>query len=88
VALQRLILTFKHEEIVIHALYITTQDGPNPGTKARTRVVTNLARKGLRQALASLEGRVDVVGVSGYNVREDILLATTAPDANKLVKGG
>jgi hypothetical protein len=56
VALQRLILTCKHEEIVIHALYRTTQNGPNPGTKARTRVVTNLAREGLRQALVSLEG--------------------------------
>jgi hypothetical protein len=70
--LQRLIITFKPEELVLHALY-RTQDGPSPGTKARTRAVVNLTREGLRQALASLEGRVDVVGVSGYDVREDAL---------------
>jgi hypothetical protein len=56
VTLERLVITFKSEELDIHALYIT-QDGPSPETKARTRVVANLAREGLRQALAALEDR-------------------------------
>ncbi len=34
--LQRLVLTFKPEELVVHALY-RTDEGPNPGTKARRR---------------------------------------------------
>jgi hypothetical protein len=72
--LQRLILTFKPEEIVLHALY-RTQDSPNPGTKARTTAVVNLTRQGLRQALASLdsEGGAEVVGTSGFSTHEDIL---------------
>src|SRR5829696_7487747 len=56
---------FKPEELVVHALY-RTQDGPNPGTKARTREAAELARAGLQDALEAIEGRVDVVGVSGY----------------------
>jgi len=36
VSLQRLIVTFKPEEIIVHALY-RTQDGPDPNTKARRR---------------------------------------------------
>jgi hypothetical protein len=36
--LERLILTFKSDEIVLHALY-KTHDGPNPGTSARQREV-------------------------------------------------
>ena len=39
----------------MHTLYHKKQ-GPNPGTKARRRQVQDLAREGLRQALASLEG--------------------------------
>jgi hypothetical protein len=53
--LQRIVATSKDGEKVIHALY-KTQDGPNPATKARRRAVEDLAREGLRQALASLEG--------------------------------
>jgi hypothetical protein len=34
VSLQRLIITFKPEELVLNALY-RDQDGPNPGAKAR-----------------------------------------------------
>jgi hypothetical protein len=86
VTLRRLVITFKSEELVIHALY-RTQDGPSPGTKARTRVVANFACEGLRQALAALEGPTDLVGTSGYDVREDVLWATASPDADKLVKG-
>jgi hypothetical protein len=73
--LQRLIITFKPEETIMHALY-RTQDGPSPNTKGRRREITDLTREGLRQALASLEGRVDLVGTSGYEVREDIVLCT------------
>jgi hypothetical protein len=72
--LRRLIITFKDEELVMHALY-RTQDGPGPNTKARSRAVEGLVREGLRQALASLEGHVDVVGTSGYEVREDTVSA-------------
>ena len=71
--LQRLVLDYRSGELVVRCLYRSSLDGPGPSTKARAREVTELARDGLRQALASLEGRVDVVGVSGYNVREDIL---------------
>ena len=78
--LQRLIITFKPEETITHALY-RTHDGPGPNTKARRREVEELAREGLRQALASLEGRVDVVGTSGFTQRQDVLLATTSPAA-------
>ena len=85
-SLQRLILTFKPKEIVLHVLY-STQDGPNPGTKARQREVTDLARKGLTRALEALEAGTEVVGTSGYDVREDVLLVTTSPDADKLAKG-
>jgi hypothetical protein len=72
--LQRLIITFKPEELIIHALY-RSQDGPNPGTQARGKEVSELTREGLREALRALEGRVDVVGTSGYSVREDIMVA-------------
>ncbi len=84
--LQHLIITFKPEELVMHALY-RSQGGPNPGTKARTREVTELARSGLTQALEALEGGAECVGTSGSTTREDILVATTSPDADKLVKG-
>jgi len=70
--LQRLIITFKPEETIMHALY-RTQDGPSPNTKARRRAVTNLAREGLRQALLSLESGAECVGTSGYEVREDTI---------------
>jgi len=85
--LQRLIVTFKPEETIIHALY--RSDGrSNPGTKARRREVEQLARSGLRQALASLdEGDVTMCGASGFTQREDIL-SVGSPDAAKLVKDG
>ena len=50
--LQRLI-TFKPKEIILHALY-RTQDGTNPGTKARCKEVKELTRSGLTQALEAL----------------------------------
>jgi len=74
--LHRLILTFKPEEIVMHALYRTEGDA-GPNTKARRREVQDLTREGLRQALASLEERVDVISTSGFAQREDVLLVMT-----------
>jgi hypothetical protein len=79
VTLQRLTITFKPEEIVLHALY-RSQDGPNPGTKARTRAVAELARSGLRDALEALEDGAECVGTSGFTQRQDILVALPRPD--------
>jgi len=71
VTLQRLIVTFKPEELIVHALY--RSDGiSNPGTKARAREVTELARSGLRDALEALEGGdVTMCGTSGFTQREE-----------------
>ena len=89
-ALKRLALDYRDGEVVVRCLY-RSQDGPNPGTKARQREVEELVRLGLRDALEALAGRVDVVGVSGYTVREDILCIDIEdmPDVlhKKLVKG-
>ena len=68
--LQRLIITIKPKELVVHALY-RTQDGPGPDTKARRRHVTELARTGLPQALETLKG-AECVGTSGFTTREDV----------------
>jgi hypothetical protein len=84
--LQRLVLDFRAGEIVVRCLY-GTQSLSNPGTKAGAREVSRLARSGLQDALRALEGDVEVVGTSGFTTREDVLLATTSPDADKLVKG-
>ncbi len=72
-SLRRLVLTFERDATTIRALYCT-KTGPNPGTKARAREVTELATSGLREALAALEGRVDVVGESGFETREDVVV--------------
>jgi hypothetical protein len=84
--LQRLVIETKPEEVVIRVLY-RSQDGPNPGTKARQREVTDLARKGLTRALEALEAGTEVVGTSGYDVREDVLLLTTSPKTATPAKG-
>jgi hypothetical protein len=84
--LQRLVIEMKPEEVVIRVLY-RSQDGPNPGTKARQREVTELAREGLTRALEGLEAGAEYVGTSGFTTRENVLLAMTSPDADKLVKG-
>jgi len=60
--LQRLIITFKPDVLVVHAL-CRTQD-----------------------ALEALKSGVEVLGTSGFTMREDVLLATTSPDAAKIVK--
>jgi hypothetical protein len=70
--LQRLVLDFRSGELVMRVLYCS-EDGPSPGTKARARVVGDLARSGLRDALEALEGGAECVGTSGFTTREDIL---------------
>jgi hypothetical protein len=85
--LQRLVLTFKPDGLEVRTLY-RRQAGPNPGTKARRREVAQLARTGLLEALEALEGDVEDLGTSGYEVREDVLhLPTASPATAKLVKG-
>ena len=70
--LQRLVLDYRTGELVVRCLYRSKGES-NPGTVRRRREVEDLCRSGLEQALASLEGGAEVVGVSGYTVREDIL---------------
>ncbi len=85
--LQRLVLTFKPDGLEARVLY-RRQAGPNPGTKARRREVSELVRTGLQDALEALEGDVEDLGTSGYEVREDVLhLPTASPATAKLVKG-
>jgi len=80
--LQRLVLDFRTGELVVRCLYLS-KGNSNPGTKTRWREVMELTREGLSAALEALEGRVDVVGTSGFTTREDVLLATTSPTARK-----
>ena len=80
--LQRLVLDYRAGELIVRCLY-RTEGGSGPNTKARAREVTELARSGLRDALEALEGGADVVGVSGYTVREDIL-SLSRPDGEAL----
>jgi hypothetical protein len=79
--LERLVLDFRSGELVVRCLY-RTQDGPNPGTKARTREVTALVRSGLTRALQVLDaGDVAICGTSGFSQREDLLsVAVPRPD--------
>ncbi len=80
--LQRLVLDYRTREILVRGLE-RAQSGSNPGTKARAREVAGLARSGLQDALEALEGGAECVGTSGFSTREDILLATTPPAADK-----
>jgi hypothetical protein len=80
VTLQRLVLDFRSGELVMRCLY-RSEDGPRPGTKARTRVVADLVRSGLQDALEALEGGAECVGTSGFTTREDVLLATASSAA-------
>jgi len=85
--LERLVLDYRTGELIVRCLYRSTLDAPDPGTVRRRREVEELAREGLRQALASLEGGAEVVGTSGFTQREDVILLTTSPSKAKLVKG-
>jgi hypothetical protein len=80
--LQRLVIEFKGSELVLRCLYRRSlEDAPGSSTKRREREVAELTREGLSTALEALEGRVDVVGTSGYSVREDLLsVALPRPD--------
>ena len=80
--LQCLVLDFRGEETVIRVLYRSKGDS-NPGTKARRREVTELARTGLTAALEASEGGAEVVGTSGFTQREDIL-SLPCPDEGVL----
>jgi hypothetical protein len=71
VSLQRLAFTFKPKGVEIRTLY-RTKSGSSPAMKARTREVAELTRTGLQEALTALERRVDVVGTSGFETRENI----------------
>ena len=84
--LQRLVIDYRSGELVLRCLY-KTDNGPNPGTKARRREVEDLAREGLRQALRALEGDVTMAGTSGFSTREDILLAAASPAVDTQAKG-
>ncbi len=71
-ALQRLVITFDGDDLVVRCLY-KTQGSPGPGTKARRREARDLARGGLEQALKALTvGDLVDLGTSGYEVREDV----------------
>ncbi len=79
--LQRIILTFKPEGFEARVLYRSdAKAGPGPGTKARAREVRELTRTGLKRALEALDGsaRVDVIGTSGFETREDTISAGEA----------
>ena len=76
----RLVLDFRTGELIVRCLY-RTEGGASPNTKARQREVSVLVRAGLEQALEALEGRVDVVGTSGFMTREDVVLCTISDDA-------
>jgi hypothetical protein len=85
--LQRLVVEFKAEELIIRALYRSSLDGPNPSTVRRRRQVEDLARDGLRQALTALEGDAALVGCSGFTQREDFLVVDTK-DARAIAEEG
>ena len=71
--LQRIVIEMKSGELVLRVLYRSKGES-NPGTKARTREVTDLARSGLTRALEALDaGDVAICGTSGFTQREDLL---------------
>ena len=80
--LQRVVLEYRDGELIVRCLYRSSLDGPSPGTKARTREVTALARSGLTRALEALDaGDVAICGTSGFSQREDLLsVAVPRPD--------
>jgi hypothetical protein len=83
--LERLVLEFRDGELIAQVLYRSGLDGPNPGTKARTREASDLTRAGLTAALEALDaGDVAMCGTSGFSQREDLLsVAVPRPDALK-----
>lgn len=64
--------------ILVHVSYTHDLEAgskaPNPGTKARSRLVSGLAREALTEGIKALDaGHVEVVGESGFVHREDVL---------------
>jgi hypothetical protein len=70
--LKRLVLDYRSGELVVRCLY-RSDGATGPGTKTRTREVSQLIRTGLEDALTALEGDVEMVGTSGFTTREDVL---------------
>jgi len=81
--LQRIVSGMKAGELISRGLYLSKGES-NPGTKARTREVTALARSGLTRALEALDSEasdVAICGTSGFTQREDLLsVALPRPD--------
>ena len=75
--LRSLSVVFAGDSSIKVRVAYTRRGGPNPGTLARRKEVTALARAGLEGALAALDtGAVEVVGESGFEIREDVLCAS------------
>ncbi len=70
-------VSFDRDTLTARVLY-RRKGGPDSGTNARGREVTEITRTGLQRVLAAVEGCVDVVGTTGYEVREDTICADVA----------
>jgi hypothetical protein len=86
---RRLVVTFTREGVEVRTLY-RTRSAPRPGTAARRGEAAQLARAGLAEALRALDaGDVEMVGTSGFQVREDVLgLPLTSSDSEKPMRKG
>jgi hypothetical protein len=81
-SLRRLVLTFREDELLVHALYRAGDMSASPNTKKRLRCTTELVREGLQYALDALDseaGSPACVGTSGFTQREDVLSIDTMP---------
>jgi hypothetical protein len=77
--LRRMVITFSDEGVQVRTLY-RHHCGANPGTKRRAKEVGALVRAGLKRAFDALEGgEIEVVGESGFVVREDVLSVERSP---------
>jgi len=85
--LERLTLTFEPDGVTVRTVYRRGAD-PNPGTVARRREVAELARDGLERALAALDADdVEDLGISGFEMREDVLgLPVASRSSEKTVR--
>lgn len=68
--------------MTLQRLVLDFHSSSGPSTAARMAPAQVLKRGAvggtqLREALEALEGRVDVIGTSGYDVREDVIVAET-----------
>jgi hypothetical protein len=77
-SLKHLVLEFGRDEIQLRALYHSeAKDSLGLWTKARKREVKKLSVEGPTATPQAFDGsaRVDVIGTSGYDVREDTISA-------------